>query len=196
MKIGTYYYPEQWPREQWERDFDRIQSMGLQIVHMAEFAWFTLEPQPGKFDFGWLDDCMEMARKRKLDVILCTPTAAPPIWLSQQHPDILPMDRHGTRERHGGRRHYSPTSSAFRDATRRIVTAMADHFGRHESVIGWQIDNEYGGAFDQSPETHAAFQEWLRRKYGTIEQLNQAWGNQFWNQYYTAFDQILMPTDR
>src|SRR5438552_1310899 len=130
MKIGTYYYPEQWPRDQWERDFDNIAAMGLQIVHMGEFAWFSLEPWPGDFQFDWLEQCVELAAKRKLDVILCTPTAAPPIWLSQQHSDVLPVDQHGTAIRHGGRRHYNPTSPSLREATTRIVTALADKFGK------------------------------------------------------------------
>jgi beta-galactosidase len=196
MRIGTYYYPEQWPREQWERDFDNIQAMGLQIVHMAEFAWFDLERKPGEFRLDWLSDAVEMARKRKLDVILCTPTAAPPVWLIEQHPDVLPVDEHGTRGRFGGRRHYSPTSPALHDATRRIVTAMAERFGNHPSVIGWQIDNEYGATFDQSEHTHAAFRAWLRQKYESIEALNKAWGNPFWNQYYTDWSQVLMPPSR
>jgi beta-galactosidase len=193
MKIGTYYYPEQWPRDQWERDFDNIAAMGLQIVHMGEFAWFSLEPRPGEFHFDWLEQCVEMAAKRKLDVILCTPTAAPPIWLSQEHPDVLPVDQHGTATRHGGRRHYNPMSPSLREATKRIVTALADRFGSHPSVIGWQIDNEYSGPHDQSQVTHTAFQAWLRRKYETIDNLNNAWGNQFWNTYYTDFSQILLP---
>lgn len=196
MKIGTYYYPEQWPREQWQRDFDNIAKMGLQIVHMAEFAWFTLEPRPGEFHFDWLHECVEMARQRKLDVILCTPTAAPPVWLSRGEPSTLPVDRHGTPCRFGGRRHYNPCSSKFREACARIVEAMAREFGDDPSTIGWQIDNELGGAFDQSGETHAAFQSWLQRKYGTVEQLNRAWGNQFWNQYYTDFSQIRFPFNR
>jgi beta-galactosidase len=195
MKIGTYYYPEQWPTEQWERDFDNIAAMGLQIVHMAEFAWYAMEPRPGQFQFEWLDRCMELAAARKLEVILCTPTAAPPIWLSHEHPDTLPVDIHGTRGRFGGRRHYSPTSPAFREATARVVTAMADRYGNHPSVIGWQIDNEYGAPHDQSEATHQAFREYLKQKYGTIENLNQAWGCQFWNTYYTDFSQILLPPD-
>ena len=77
MKIGTYYYPEQWPPEQWERDFDNIAKLGLQIVHMAEFAWFELEPRPGEFQFDWLGHCLDLARQRKLDVILCTPPPRP-----------------------------------------------------------------------------------------------------------------------
>jgi beta-galactosidase len=196
MKIGTYYYPEQWPRPQWERDFDHIARLGLQIVHMAEFAWFDLEPRPGEFQFDWLSQCLDMARRRKLDVILCTPTAAPPVWLSTLLPQTLPVYEGQIRGRFGGRRHYNPLSPEFQDATRRIVTAMADRFGNDPAVIGWQIDNEYSNPFDQSEVTHAAFRKWLREKYGDIQALNRAWGNQFWNTYYTDFDQILMPPSR
>lgn len=196
MKIGTYYYPEQWPREQWERDFDKIASMGLKIVHMAEFAWFALEPTRGDYQMDWLADCVEMCRKRDLDVILCTPTAAPPIWLSQEYPEILPLNEHGTRGRHGGRRHYTPTSPRFQEACYHITKAMTSRFGDDPSVIGWQIDNELSGAFDQSEHTHTAFRKWLEHKYTTIANLNAAWGSQFWNQYYQSFDQILMPPSR
>jgi beta-galactosidase len=196
MKIGTYYYPEQWPRQQWQRDFDNIAKMGLQIVHMAEFAWFQMEPRPGEFQFEWLDHCLDLAKQRKLDVILCTPTASPPIWLAQSHPEILPVDHNGLMTRFGGRRHYNPLSPAMQDATRRIVWAMAERYGDHSSVTGWQIDNEYSGSFDQTEITHAAFRRWLRERYGDIHGVNRAWGNQFWNTYYTDFEQILMPRDR
>ncbi len=123
MKIGTYYYPEQWPAAEWERDFDGIAAMGMQIVHMGEFAWHSLEPREGEFALDWLSQCVELAAKRKLEVILCTPTAAPPIWLVEKHPDVLPLDDNGRRARFGGRRHYSPTSPAMKDAAVRIVTA-------------------------------------------------------------------------
>lgn len=196
MKIGTYYYPEQWPREQWERDFDRIAAMGLGIVHMGEFAWYQMEPTPGDIQLDWLSECVEMAHERKLDVILCTPTAAPPVWLSDQYPEILGVTENGTRDRHGGRRHYVPTSPRMQEATQRIVEALAVRFGDHPAVIGWQIDNEYGHAFDQSEHTHKAFRQWLQKKYTTIDALNAAWGNQFWNQYYQSFDQIRMPPSR
>lgn len=197
MKIGTYYYPEQWPQDQWERDFDHIESMGLQIVHMGEFAWHSLEPRPGEFQFDWLDRCLGLAAERDLEVILCTPTAAPPSWLSHGHPETLPVDEHGTRGRFGGRRHYSPTSPIMKEAAARIVEALARRYGQHPSVIGWQIDNEYSSVgFDQSDDTHQQFRDWLKQRYETIDALNKAWGNQFWNQYYTDFAQILMPPGR
>lgn len=196
MKIGTYYYPEQWPQSQWERDFDGIARRGLQIVHMGEFAWFTMEPAPGNIQLDWLAQCVELAHKRKLAVILCTPTAAPPSWLIEKHPDVLPMNEHGQPMRFGGRRHYSPTAPAMREAAARIVTALAERFGDHPAIIGWQIDNEFSGAFDQSPHAHAAFRDWLRSRYETIEKLNDAWACQFWNTYYTDFSQILLPPSR
>ena len=196
MKIGTYYYPEQWPRDQWERDFDNIAGMGLQIVHMGEFAWFQMEPKEGQINLDWLGECVELAQERKLDVILCTPTAAPPIWLCQKYPQTLPMLADGTTQRFGGRRHYNPLSPAMITATERIVTALADRFGNHPCVIGWQIDNEYCGGFDQSPLTHKAFGEWLQNRYKTIDALNKAWGCQFWNTYYTDFSQIQLPRKR
>src|SRR5687768_306244 len=193
MKIGTYYYPEQWPREQWERDFDNMAALGLQLVHMGEFAWHSVEPRPGEFKFDWLGECLDLARGHKMDVILCTPTAAPPAWLVQQHPDVLPLDEFGRRTRFGGRRHYSPVAPPMRDAARRIVTALADRFGQHPAVVGWQIDNEFSsphgmsGSFDQAEHAHAAFRLWLRRRYETIDRLNDAWGSRFWNALYGDF---------
>ncbi len=196
MKIGTYYYPDQWPRAQWERDFDKIASMGLQIVHMGEFAWHLMEPHEGDIRLDWLADCVEMARARKLDIILCTPTAAPPIWLARNHPETLPLDANGVPQRFGGRRHYSPTSPELHDATRRIVTALARRFAADPAVIGWQIDNELGGPFSQNPHTHRAFRQWLSEKYKTLDALNRAWGCPFWNTFYQDFEEILLPPSR
>jgi beta-galactosidase len=196
MKIGTYYYPEQWPRDQWERDFDHMLTMGLQIVHMGEFAWFSMEPAEGDIRLDWLAECVEMAKARKLSVILCTPTAIPPIWLEQNHPDILSRNADGTFARHGGRRHCAHTAPAYIEATRRIVTALADRFAADPAIIGWQIDNELSGQFAQNDHTHAAFRQWLRNKYETIDKLNDAWGCRFWNTYYTDWSQITFPASR
>lgn len=202
MKVGTYYYPEHWPRSEWERDFDLMAKMGLKIVHMSEFAWGVMEPEAGRFEFEWLDHCIQLAAEREMDVILCTPTAAPPAWLTHTHRDILMVNASGEATEHGGRRHYNPLSPAYHDATRRIVGAMAEHFGDRREVIGWQIDNELcsgvtGGGFDQSETTHAAFRQWLRDKYdGDIARLNDAWGTEFWSTQYGDFEQIRIPPQR
>lgn len=194
MKIGTYYYPEQWPREEWARDFDNIVKMGLQIVHIGEFAWGTIEPREGEYQLDWIDECLRLADERGLDVILCTPTAVIPVWLGEKHPDV-----YFTGMRFGGRRHANHLHPAYREASRKVVEAMADRVGQHPRVIGWQIDNEFnhGERFDQSSFTHDGFRQWLRTKYDNdIGKLNHAWGNAFWNTWYSSFDQIQMPPTR
>lgn len=201
MNTGTYYSPEQWPREQWERDFDNIAALGLQLVHMGQGAWFNLEPRPGEFQFDWLAQCIEMAQKHKLAVILCTPTAAPPIWLVEQHPEVLPVDDAGRRIPFGGgsQRRYSPTSPAFHDAVRRIVTALAERFGDHPAIIGWQIDNACGStldAMDQNDHAVAAFRQWLKDRYASVDALNLAWGTSFSGCQYTDFAQVTLPPSR
>jgi beta-galactosidase len=189
MKLGTYYYPDQWPRDQWERDFDRMASMKLLIVHMGEFTWATIEPREGDYRFDWLDECVEMAARRDMQVILATPTAVLPVWMVEKHPDIL-----YSHERFGGRRHGCHTSPVLADYTRKVVRQLADRYGDHHAVIGWQIDNELSSTeFDQRPCTHEAFRHWLKARYGAIERLNQAWGTQFWNCFYTDWPQIQFP---
>lgn len=191
MKIGVYYYPEQWPKEDWERDFDRIASMGLQIVHLAEFAWGTIEPKRDQFQFDWLDRSLELASKRKLDVILCTPTAILPVWMVDEQPDVL-----FTGQRFGGRRHANHMHPLVIERSKRVVEKMVERYAEHPSVIGWQIDNELNMPFDQSEYTRRAYQRWLKSKYETIESLNDAWGCAFWNTFYTSFDQIRLAPSR
>ena len=54
ITTGIYYYPEHWKESQWERDIKKISDMGFEFVHLAEFAWYKMEPEEGKFDFSWL----------------------------------------------------------------------------------------------------------------------------------------------
>src|SRR3954468_7805385 len=88
LTIGVYYYPEAWPESQWARDMANIRKLGMEFVHMGEFAWYFMEPEEGKYNFEWLDKNVELARKNGLKVILCTPSAAPPIWLTRNHPEV------------------------------------------------------------------------------------------------------------
>lgn len=189
MKIGTYYYPDQWPREQWARDLDNIKKMGLQLVHIGEFAWGTIEPAEDRYELDWLDEVLRLCQERGLDVILCTPTAIIPVWLAEKHPDVF-----FTGNRFGGRRHANQLHPVYQERSRKVVEVLANRFGDHPSVIGWQIDNELGGGLhDQSEVSHRAFRDWLRNRYQTVERLNQAWGCAFWNTFYTSFDQVKFP---
>lgn len=196
MKLGVCYYPEHWPQERWPVDAKLMHQAGLSLVRIAEFAWVLMEPKEGELSWNWLDRAVEVLAAESLQVILCTPTASPPPWLCRAYPDILPVDAHGHRRRHGSRRHYCPNSPTYRQHTERIVAAMAARYGKHPAVVGWQIDNEFG-CHDTSRcycETCAlTFRSWLKAKYETIDALNQAWGTIFWSQVYGDWSEIDPP---
>ncbi len=195
-RLGVCYYPEHWPEEFWARDAARMADIGLTQVRIGEFAWSRLEPSPGDFRWEWLDRAIETLGAAGLGVALGTPTATPPKWLIDRHPDILAHDRHGRPRRFGSRRHYCFSSERYRAESARIVEAMAARYGRHDAVIAWQTDNEYGchdTVRSYSPEAERAFRRWLAARYGDIGALNGAWGTVFWSQDYRAFDEVDLP---
>ncbi len=144
MYYGADYYPEQWPRERWATDARLMRKAGINLVRLAEFAWAQLEPSEGTFDFSWLDDAIALLAAEGIATVLGTPTATPPAWLCHAYPQVLRVTRDGQRTTFGMRRQYCPTSDTYRAHTRRIVTAMAEHYAGHPHVVAWQIDNEFG----------------------------------------------------
>jgi beta-galactosidase len=191
-RLGVAYYPEQWPRERWRVDAELMAGAGLSLVRLGEFAWAQLEPEENRFDFDWLDDAIAVLAEAGLEIVLGTPTAAPPVWLIERHPGVLPVEGDGTVHPFGHRRHYCPSSGALHEATERIVRALASRYGGDPRVVAWQVDNEFGGRCF-CDRCRLAFQDWLQSRYGTVEALNDSWGTAFWSQTYAAWDQIPLP---
>lgn len=194
--LGVCYYPEQWPEDQWAEDAGRMVALGLTWVRVAEFAWAMIEPAQGRFDWGWLDRAVEVLGNAGLKVIMSTPTAAPPKWLVDLYPEILPVGADGHVRNFGARRHYCFSSPVYRREAARIATAFAERYGHNPHVHAWQIDNEYGDhdtVHSYSPAAEAAFRDWLRARYGTVEALNTAWGTAFWSMRYNDFAQVQLP---
>jgi beta-galactosidase len=143
LHIGAAYYPEHWPEEQWAEDIRLMREAGFTVVRLAEFAWSSLEAAEGQFDFDWLERAVAQLSKAGILTVLGTPTAAPPAWLTQTHPQTLAVDENGQRVQHGNRCHYCVNSSTYHTVAQRIAGAMAERFGKNPHVIGWQIDNEF-----------------------------------------------------
>lgn len=199
LTIGVYYYPEAWPSSQWARDMENIHKLGMEFVHMGEFAWYFMEPEEGKFDFDWLEKNVDLAAKNGMKVVLCTPSATPPIWLVKQHPEILMVDENGRRMEHGSREQADWSSPLYREYVAKIDAELAKRFGHDKRVWGWQIDNElshYGRERSYSAASTTAFQQWLQHRYGSIKELNGAWGGAFWSMNYQSFDQIEIPNPK
>jgi beta-galactosidase len=197
VETGVYYYPEAWNPEQWDRDFKKMAEMGFEFTHMAEFAWAQLEPSEGKYDFKWIDKAVELAGKYNLKVIMCTPVATPPVWLTKKYPEVLVVLPTGQTAMHGTREHYSWSSPKYQELSSKMVEAMAKHFANNKNIWGWQIDNEpsHYGTLDYNPAAQASFRAWLKKKYQTIDALNAAWGTAFWSGVYSGFEQIELPNE-
>jgi beta-galactosidase len=195
--FGVCYYPEHWPPAQWEQDAQMMAELGLTYVRIGEFAWSRLEPNPGELDFAWLDQAILTLNNAGLKVVMCTPTATPPKWLIDQHPDILPVDPNtGSTRTFGSRRHYDFSSVQFLQQSLRITRELAVRYGNHIGVVGWQTDNELGchdTALSGSNNARSAFQVWCANNYSSIEKLNADWGNVFWSMEYRDFDEIELP---
>lgn len=192
LHIGAAYYPEHWKSEQWLNDIRLMQELGISVVRMGEFAWSSLEPSAGNFQFEWLDQAISLLALHNIRTVLGTPTAAPPAWLVSEHPEILATNEEGKKVQFGNRCHYCVNSSAFHEATARLVKAMAEHFGSNPNVIGWQIDNEFN-RICYCEHCHSLFQEYLKERYKTLDELNRRWTTAYWSQTYSDWKQIPIP---
>ena len=206
MYFGVDYYPEHWvypyagtpesPEARWDQDARLMEQAGVNVVRMGEFAWGLFEPEEGKYDFDWMRRAMDVMAKAGLKIVLGTPTAAPPIWLSQKHPELLPIDEQGLRRHEGTRRAYCMNSDVYWEYCQRIIRALAAALGNHPALIAWQIDNGLGGHGSVSSfndETQRDWHAWLKAKYESVEKLNGLMGTCFWGQTVTDWVQVPMP---
>ncbi|HPY32020.1 MAG TPA: beta-galactosidase [Verrucomicrobiota bacterium] len=206
MYFGVDYYPEHWvypyggtpehPEACWDEDIALMREAGFNAVRMGEFTWGLCEREDGKFDFDWLRRAMDRLHQAGIKVILATPTAAPPIWLTRKHPEILPLDENLLTKHAGTRRAICLSSDAFWEYSKRIVTAMAKALGDHPALIAWQIDNAIGGNFTEESFNEDSREEWhfwLQAKYETIERLNERLGLRHWGQVVNNWDEVPMP---
>lgn len=195
LGYGADYNPEQWPREVWEEDVRLMREAGVNIVSLAIFSWARIQPTADTWDFGWLDEVMDLLHAGGIGVDLATATASPPPWLTTAHPEILPVTATGETLWPGARQHWRPTSPVFRTHALRLARELATRYAGHPALVAWHVNNELGchNVYDYSDDAAHAFRAWLRRRYTTLEALNQAWGTAFWSQRYSDWDQILPP---
>jgi beta-galactosidase len=194
--VGVDYYPEHWPQERWETDLSMMKDAGFNIVRVAEFSWVLFEPEEGRYEFEWLDRWLKLAAKYDMKVIIGTPTAIMPAWLARKYPEALEMKSTGQRTVWGGRRHNCYSDKDYRRLSEGIVRALAEHYANHPSIVGWQIDNEFGNADCYCHKCRANFQTWLEQKYGNLAELNRAWGTHFWGQRFADWQEIPIPDNR
>ena len=193
--FGGDYFPEQWPQEIWKEDMRLMKQANVNMVSIAIFAWALLQPDEDTFTFGWLDRIMNMLADNNIDVCLGTATAAQPNWLTQKYDDILFVRESGERVAPGSRQTYCVNSPSYRKAVRKLAGETALHYKGHRALKLWHVNNEYANKNSMCfcKNCEKAFQQWLERKYKTLENLNQCWGTVFWSEKYSDWSQINAP---
>lgn len=194
--FGVDYYPEHWDESLWEEDARRMREAGVNVARIGEFAWALMEPEEGRFDFSLFDRAINTLAKYDIKIILGTPTATPPKWLTRNYTEALHVYANGQAANDQSRRHYCYNSPVYRRFSKRIVERMSEHYRNNRQVIGWQIDNEFN---NENPECYSgscrvAFRGWLKNRYATLNELNRRWGTIFWSQLYTDWEQIDLPS--
>ncbi|HLX69973.1 MAG TPA: beta-galactosidase [Verrucomicrobiae bacterium] len=206
MYFGVDYYPEQWvfpyggtaddPEAQWQEDAELMVKAGVNVVRIGDFSWGLCEPEEGKFDFDWLKRVMDIMGRSGIHIVLATPTAAPPLWLAKKHPEILPVTENGTVMHEGTRRAVCFNNDVYWNHSKSIVEAMAKALGKHPQLVAWQIDSGIGGHHTEwsfNSDTRLEWQNWLKLKYESVENLNDKLGLRYLGQVVTSFDQVPMP---
>ena len=192
---GGDYNPDQWYRtpEIWDQDMRLMNLAHCNAMSVGIFSWAALEPEEGRYEFGWLDTIMDKLAAEGARAVLATPTGSRPAWMSEKYPEVLRVDAYRHRNLHGTRHNHCYTSPVYREKTQKINRLLAERYKDHPALLVWHISNEFGG------ECHCdlcqdAFRSWLRRRYNNrIDDLNLAWWTGFWAHTFNSFDQIESP---
>lgn len=191
---GGDYNPDQWPEEVWPEDMRLMKLANCNTMSVGIFAWTRLEPEEGRYEFGWLDRIMDLLAENGAYAVLATPSGARPAWLSQKYPEVLRVRPERQRNLHGVRHNHCFTSPVYRKKTQAINRKLAERYAGHPALLVWHISNEYNGAC-HCDLCQAAFREWLKKRYeNDLDRLNQAWWSAFWSHTYTDWSQIESPS--
>ena len=192
---GADYNPDQWIKWKdtiWKEDMRLAKLAGINVLSVGIFAWAALEPEEGKYNFGWLDEIMDMMAENKITAVLATPTAARPAWMSQKYPEVLRVNSDRKRILHSERHNHCLTSPVYREKTTAINTALAERYKNHPALGVWHVSNEYGGEC-HCPLCQEKFRKYLKKRYESLDALNEAWWTAFWAKTITDWSQIESP---
>jgi beta-galactosidase len=190
---GGDYNPEQWPNEIWLEDMRLLGKAGIDTLTINVFSWALLQPSEDEYNFSMLDAIIETISGAGMKICLATGTATHPAWMARKYPEVLRVNIDGSKRKFGDRQNSCPNSPIFRQYSTRLARKLAERYGKLDNIVAWHISNEYGG-YCYCENCEKAFREWLRRKYKTLEALNEAWNTAFWGHTYYEWDEIVAPS--
>ncbi len=192
---GCDYNPDQWLEypEVLEKDIELMKKSGCNVMSVGIFAWSSLEPEEGVFNFEWLDSIIDNLYNNGIYTLLATPSGAMPVWMAEKYPEAMRVSEDGIRRRFGDRHNHCYSSPVYREKVKIINTKLAERYSKHPGIVMWHISNEYNTGDCHCELCKENFRKYLKDKYGSIEELNRKWWNGFWSHRYQKFSQIDPP---
>lgn len=191
---GGDYNPDQWldRPEILKEDLWLMKQAGVNVVTLGVFSWSSYEPQEGVYQFEWLDSVMDQLYENGIYVILSTPSGAKPPWMAKKYPQTMRVREDRMRHLYSDRENQCNSSEIYREKVRIIDEKLAERYHDHPALIMWHISNEIYGTChcDLCQEN---FRKWLKRKYGTIDELNRQYWSSFWSHRYTDWSELESP---
>jgi beta-galactosidase len=181
------------PYDRLEKDIELMKRAGITVVRVGESTWTSWEPREDEFQFAWMDRVVDAMHAAGIQVVMGTPTYSVPPWLYAKHPEVMVVPKgqlRTPREFYGIRQNMDITHPAYRQYCERVIRKIAERYSKHPGVVGWQIDNETGAYGTAGPNVQAGFKEWLKRKFGTVDAMNRAWGLVYWGQLLGSWDEL------
>lgn len=175
------------------RDLDLMAEAGFTVIRVGESVWSTWEPSDGRFDLDWLEPVLDAAHERGIDAILGTPTYAVPMWLVRRYPELAGRTATGIPMPWGARQEVDFTHPAFRWHAERVVRAVVGRYLDHPAITGYQVDNEPGIRLLLNEGVFQRFVDELRERYGTVDELNEAWGLTYWSHRLSTWADLWRP---
>ncbi|OXM82292.1 beta-galactosidase [Paenibacillus rigui] len=192
---GGDYNPDQWEKSVWDEDLRMFKLAGIDVVTLNVFAWAKNQPDEETYDFDWLDEMMDKLHADGIGVCLATSTATHPAWMARKYPDVLQVDFNGRKRKFGGRHNSCPNSPTYRKYSVRMAEKLAERYKDHPALLIWHINNEYGGAgYCYCNNCEKAFREWVKARYGTLDQVNRVWNTAFWGHTFYDWEDIVLPS--
>lgn len=192
IAFGGDYNPEQWDEATWEEDMRLFKLAHIDTVTLNVFSWAALQPDENTYCFDKLDKIMKLVKDNGLKVVLATSTGAHPAWMAHRYPEILRTEFNGMKRKFGGRHNSCPNSLIYRKYSVRLAEKLAERYRDYDNIIAWHISNEYGGEC-YCENCEKAFRVWLKKKYGTIDELNRVWNTSFWGHTFYDWEEVVLP---
>jgi beta-galactosidase len=192
--VGTCYQPVDRSPEQIRQDIALMKQAGFTMVRMGDLSWDAFEPSEGHFEFAWFDQILEQMNSAGIKVILDIGGSPAPIWLHQTYPSVNMVDEHGATMQPAERYMDDISSPDYREHLIRFADELTRHYAHNPALAAVGYNNEIGnGVMSYSEADRQRFIEWLKAKYGTVANLNQAWATQRWSRHLNSFDEVQLP---